>query len=29
VRLEGYRTVTLPQPLADDVQAPIRTVMAD
>ena len=29
VRLEGYRTVTLPQPLADDVQAPIRSVMAD
>ncbi|HYN55967.1 MAG TPA: SDR family NAD(P)-dependent oxidoreductase, partial [Motilibacterales bacterium] len=29
VRLEGYRTVTLPQPLPDDVQAPIRSVMAD
>jgi len=29
VRLEGYRTVTLPQPLADDVQAPLRTVLAD
>ncbi len=29
VRLEGYRTVTLPQPLPDDVQAPIRAVMAD
>ena len=29
VRLEGYRTVALPQPLDDAVQAPIRTVMAD
>ena len=29
VRLEGYRTVALPQPLADDVQAPIRAVMTD
>ncbi len=28
VRLEGYRTVALPQPLADDVQAPIAAVMA-
>jgi NAD(P)-dependent dehydrogenase (short-subunit alcohol dehydrogenase family) len=29
VRLEGYRTVELPQALPDDVQAPIRAVMAD
>ncbi len=29
VRLEGYRTVVLPQPLADDVQAPISAVMTD
>ena len=29
VRLEGYRTVEFPQPLPDDVQAPIRAVMAD
>ncbi|MGB7980461.1 MAG: SDR family NAD(P)-dependent oxidoreductase, partial [Candidatus Nanopelagicales bacterium] len=28
VRLEGYRTVALPQPLAEDVQAPIAAVMA-
>jgi len=29
VRLEGYRTIALPQPLAEDVQAPLRAVMAD
>jgi len=29
VRLEGYRTVVLPQPLPDEVQAPLRSVMAD
>ena len=29
VRLEGYRTIEFPQPLPDDVQAPIRAVMAD
>jgi hypothetical protein len=29
VRLEGYRTIELPQPLPDEVQAPIRTVMTD
>lgn len=29
VRLAGYRTVALPQPLADDVQAPIRAAMGD
>ncbi len=29
VRLEGYRTIELPQPLPDDLQAPIRAVMAD
>ena len=29
VQLEGYRTIELPQPLPDDVQAPIRAVMAD
>jgi hypothetical protein len=29
VRLEGYRTIELPQPLPDDVTAPLRAVMAD
>jgi hypothetical protein len=29
VRVEGYRTVEFPQPLPDDVRAPLRAVMAD
>jgi hypothetical protein len=28
VRLMGYRTIALPQDLAEDVQAPLRSVMA-
>jgi hypothetical protein len=28
VRLTGYRTIALPQGLAEDVQAPLRSVMA-
>jgi hypothetical protein len=27
--LQGYRTVALPQDLDEDVQAPLRAVMAD
>ena len=29
VRLQDYRTIALPQALADDVQAPLAAVMAD
>jgi hypothetical protein len=29
VRLEGYRTIDMPQALPEDVQAPLRAVMAD
>ncbi len=29
VRLEGYRTVSLPGPLPDEVRAPLRAAMAD
>ncbi len=29
VRVEGYRTIEFPQPLPDEVRAPIRAVMAD
>ena len=29
VRLEGYRTIVVPQPLDEDVLAPMRRVMAD
>jgi hypothetical protein len=29
VRLEGYRTIALPQDLPEDQQAPLRAVMAD
>ncbi len=29
VQVEGYRTIEFPQPLPDDVRAPLRAVMAD
>jgi len=28
LRLDGYRTVPLPDPLPDDVRTPLRTAMA-
>jgi hypothetical protein len=29
LRVEGYQTIALPEPLADDVRAPLAAAMAD